>query len=110
MVTLQQSNHVLQATSLVIDRQKCMAIRLNFPYHTRCVCTVAKEEENQVLLNTRFDFVVVVLSFPYFEVPLICTLVMTLVYDCLLMFCKSFSCRILSSLGRSLERRRKKEQ
>ena len=39
---------LLQATSLVIDRQKCMAIRLNFPYHTRCVCTAAKDDENQV--------------------------------------------------------------
>lgn len=38
-----------KATSLVIDRQKCMAIRLNFPYHTRCVCTAAKDEENQDL-------------------------------------------------------------
>ena len=43
----------MQATSLVIDRQKCMAIRLNFPYHTRCVCTVAREEENQVVLNAK---------------------------------------------------------
>ena len=24
-----------KAVSLVIDRQKCMAMRLNFPYHTR---------------------------------------------------------------------------
>ena len=26
---------VFQAVSLVIDRQKCMAMRLNFPYHNR---------------------------------------------------------------------------
>ena len=38
----------IKALSLVIDRQKCMAIRLNFPYHTRCVCSTAKEDEAQV--------------------------------------------------------------
>ena len=31
-------------------RQKCMAIRLNFPYHTRCVCSTLKEDEAQVRL------------------------------------------------------------
>ena len=38
----------IKALSLVIDRQKCMAIRLNFPNHTRCVCSTAKEDEAQV--------------------------------------------------------------
>lgn len=38
----------IKALSLVIDRQKCMAIRLNFPYNTRCVCSSAKDEEVQV--------------------------------------------------------------
>ena len=27
-----------------------MAIRLNFPYHTRCVCSTLKEDEAQVRL------------------------------------------------------------
>ena len=40
----------VKALSLVIDRQKCMAIRLNFPYHTRCVCSTLKEDEAQVRL------------------------------------------------------------
>ena len=39
----------IKALSLVIDRQKCMAIRLTFPYHTRCVCSSAKEDESQVV-------------------------------------------------------------
>ena len=38
----------VKALSLVIDRQRCMAIRLNFPYHTRCVCSSLKEDETQV--------------------------------------------------------------
>ena len=48
----------IKALSLVIDRQKCMAIRLNFPYHTRCVCSTAKEDEAQVncFYNILFDF------------------------------------------------------
>ena len=57
----------VKALSLVIDRfefltlgetdamlgyrQKCMAIRLNFPYHTRCVCSTLKEDEAQVRLG-----------------------------------------------------------
>ena len=63
----------VKALSLVIDRyvfltlgetdamsgyrQKCMAIRLNFPYHTRCVCTSLKEDEAQdlALLGTDGD-------------------------------------------------------
>ena len=43
----------VKALSLVIDRQKCMAIRLNFPYHTRCVCTSLKEDEAQVSSGMR---------------------------------------------------------
>ena len=44
----------IKAFSLVIDRQKCMAIRLNFPYNTRCVCSSAKDEEAQVELSIIF--------------------------------------------------------
>ena len=47
----------IKALSLVIDRQKCMAIRLNFPYHTRCVCSTAKEDEAQVNQNVIMIYV-----------------------------------------------------
>ena len=46
----------IKALSLVIDRQKCMAIRLNFPYHIKCVCSTAKEDEAQDLSLYGNDF------------------------------------------------------
>ena len=38
-----------------------MAIRLNFPYHTRCVCSTLKEDEAQVrlaMLDQKFCYLI----------------------------------------------------
>ena len=53
----------IKAFSLVIDRQKCMAIRLNFPYNTRCVCSSAKDEEAQVELSLEVVLTALIVRF-----------------------------------------------